>query len=160
MLELCTRYNDWGNEKSVGHFVHRLRQSAVAMADVPGGGDSTSPLDLVSFVKAKTKKLRSSGTLVPSSEEVLGKGGAESKMLQGTDGKSKIRKSGEATGKHTTRKANVTWHYLTPTGTLAPRWGHSAAIIGSKLYIMGGTGNKVYGEMYTFDLGNLSLKRF
>lgn len=56
------------------------------------------------------------------------------------------------------RKATVTWYYPTPTGSvLAPRWGHAAAVVGSKLYILGGTGNKVYGECYTFDLGESPL---
>jgi N-acetylneuraminic acid mutarotase len=32
------------------------------------------------------------------------------------------------------------------------RWGHTACVNGSKLFVFGGTGNKVYGDCYIFDL--------
>jgi hypothetical protein len=36
------------------------------------------------------------------------------------------------------------------------RWGHTACVSGSKLFVFGGTGNRVYGDSYIFDLGTLS----
>lgn len=32
------------------------------------------------------------------------------------------------------------------------RWGHTACVSGSKLFVFGGTGNRVYGDCYIFDL--------
>ncbi len=41
-----------------------------------------------------------------------------------------------------------------------PRWGHTMSVSGSKLFIFGGTGNKVFGDCYVFDLGTKECPSF
>eukprot|EP01087_Luapelamoeba_hula_P022259 TRINITY_DN7935_c0_g2_i1.p1 TRINITY_DN7935_c0_g2~~TRINITY_DN7935_c0_g2_i1.p1 ORF type:complete len:906 (-),score=187.75 TRINITY_DN7935_c0_g2_i1:160-2877(-) len=65
------------------------------------------------------------------------------------------RKSGRSSG-NIKKKACVLWQGLTPAGSIPPRWGHTTCVLGNRLYLFGGTGNRVYGECFIYDLSSNS----
>ena len=53
---------------------------------------------------------------------------------------------------------NVFYDYPTSSGAVpAPRWGHSGVVVGDTLYIYGGVGAAVYGDVHAYDTGEHGL---
>lgn len=78
---------------------------------------------------------------------------SSSSALSGTEKQDKDKEAITTSPSTHRKKVEVFWQQLTPTGSIAARWGHTCCVVGSKLFVIGGTGNRVYGECYIFDLG-------